>query len=103
MNNKEDKILNSLEGLRKAAAPDFFYTRLTGRMRREIEPKRKPIFLLRPAFVTSALMLVLLVNVFSIMRFNAVPHQKATVHSNEPATLDAFADAYNMNTSSVYE
>ena len=103
MNNKGEKILNSLTGLQKAAAPHFFYTRLLGRMQRETAPKRKTFFLLRPAFVTGALMLVLVVNIFSIMKFNKTPEQKATVQSYKPATLESFAEAYNMNTASVYE
>jgi len=100
---KEEQILNSLTGLQKAAAPDFFYTRLLGRMQREMEPKRKTIFLLRPAFVTGALMLVLVVNIFSILKFNEIPVQKKSVQSSKPATLESFAEAYNMNTASVYE
>ncbi|MGG9962567.1 hypothetical protein [Ferruginibacter sp. SUN106] len=103
MNNKEERILNSLTGLEKAAAPDFFYTRLMGRMQKEWEPKRKTFLLLRPAFVTSALLVVLMINVFSIMQFNKAPQQKATVQSGKPATLESFAEAYNMNTASVYE
>ena len=103
MNNKEEKILNSLTGLQKAAAPDFFYTRLQARMQRELEPKRKTIFLLRPSFVTSTLMLVLVINIFSILKFNKIPEQKATVQSSKPATLESFAEAYNMNAASVYE
>ena len=103
MNNKEEKILNSLTGIQKAAAPDFFYTRLLGRMQREMEPKRKTVFLLRPAFVTGALTLVLVINIFSILKFNREPAQKATVRSSKPATLESFAEAYNMNTASVYE
>ena len=103
MNNKEEKILNSLTGLQKAAAPDFFYTRLIGRMDKETEPERKIFLLLRPAFVTSALLVVLMINVFSIMQLNKAPRQKATVQSNKPATLESFAEAYNLNTASVYE
>src|SRR4051812_34641870 len=100
---KEDQILNSLAGIQKAAAPDFFYTRLLGRMQRENEPKKKTIFLLRPAFVTGALMLVLFINIFSILKFNKMPVQKTSVQSSKPATLESFAEAYNMNTASVYE
>ena len=103
MNNKEQKILESLSGIQKAAAPDFFYTRLLGKMQNEMEPKRKPFLILRPAFITSALFAVLVINVFSIMQFNKVPQQKATVRSNKPATLESFAEAYNLNTASVYE
>ena len=104
MPNKEERILNSLDGLKKTEAPDFFYTRLIGRMQHEIEPKTKPFLLLRPVFFTSALFLVLVVNVFSIIKFDKAPlQQNATVQSSKPATIESFADAYNMNTVSVYE
>lgn len=111
MNNKEEKILNSLNGLQKAAAPDFFYTRLIGRMsanklgihKQEQEPGRKTFLLLRPAFITSALFAVLVINVFSIMQFNKAPQQKTTVQSDKPATLESFAEAYNLNSAAVYE
>ncbi|MGC4103519.1 hypothetical protein [Ferruginibacter sp.] len=104
MNNKEDKILNSLNGLQKAAAPDFFYTRLIGRMQQELGPAKKPFVLLRPAFASAALLVFLIINVFSIMQFDKKgPQKPATVQSSSPATLESFADAYNMNTESVYE
>jgi len=102
--NKEDKILNSLGGLQKAAAPDFFYTRLIGRMQKDMAPAQKTVLLLRPAFITAALFVLLLVNVFSIINFNKVPEQKAaTIDSNKPATIESFAQAYNLGTESVYE
>ena len=63
-NNRVDKVMESLNGLQKAVAPDFFYTRLTGRMQKETEPVRKPFFLLRPAFITAALSLVFIINIF---------------------------------------
>ncbi|WP_462255176.1 hypothetical protein [Ferruginibacter sp.] len=103
MNNKEDKILNSLAGLQKAAAPDFFYTRLLGRMQNESVPQQKQFFLLSPVFVGAVLFLVLILNVFSIVQLNKTPEQKVTVHSAGPASLQSFADAYNMNTALVYE
>lgn len=101
--NREDRILNSLSGLQKVNAPDFFYTRLIGRMQNEIEVKRKPFFVLRPVFVTASLLIVLIVNVISIGQLNKQPVQKDTVHSNKPATIESFAEAYNMGTTSVYE
>ena len=101
--NREDRILNSLSGLQKATAPDFFYTRLIGRMQNEIEVKRKPFFVLRPVFVTASLLIVLIVNVISIGQLDKQPVQKDMVHSNKPATVESFAEAYNMGTNSVYE
>jgi hypothetical protein len=101
--NRADRILNSINGLQKATAPDFFYTRLIGRMQQEMEPKRKPFFLLRPAFVAAALSVVLIVNIISLTRLNKQPEQKATIPSNKPATIESFAKAYDLNTDSVYE
>ncbi len=90
--------MESLDGLKKAEAPDFFYTKLVGRMQNKMEPERRPFFLLRPAFVTAALSLVLIVNVISLMKLDKQP-----TRSNKPATIEAFAEAYNMNAGSVYE
>ena len=101
--NKADKILNSLNGLKKAEAPDFFYTRLTGRMQHEMEPAKRPFFQLRPVWVTSALVLLLVVNVFSVMQFNRPSGKIKVQPTAKPATLESFADAYNMNTTTVYE
>ena len=102
--NKAESILNSLAGLQKADAPDFFYTRLIARMQQEMQPKRKPMLLLRPAFATTALVVILMLNVFSIIQFSKTPKQNNTVqHSGKPATIESFANAYNMNTESVYE
>ena len=101
--NRADRILSSLDNLQKATAPDFFFTRLTGRMQNELETKRKPFFILRPAFITAALGVVLIFNVISLTQLNAPTTQKVTVQSGKPATIDSFAEAYNMGTASVYE
>jgi hypothetical protein len=88
--------MNSLDGLQKAAAPDFFYTRLIGRMQQN-EPVGKP-FLLRPVFITAALAVVLIVNIISLAKMDKQPQQ-----INKPATIESFAEAYNMNTATAYE
>ena len=97
-NKRTERILGSLEGLQKAAAPDFFYTRLTGRMQQENERERKPVFLLRPVFVTAVLAFVLIVNIISLIKIDKQPQQ-----SKSQATIESFADAYNMNTATAYE
>ena len=96
--NRVDKIMESLNGLQKTVAPDFFYTRLTGRMQKETEPVRKPFLLLRPGFITAALSLVFIINIFSLKQLN-----KQKTQANKPATIESFATAYNINTESVYE
>ena len=106
MQNKfsEDKVLSimeSLGGIQPAAAPDFFYTRLKGKMQ-PVEEKGI-FFMLRPAFITAALSLFLIVNVFSLLNINNRQKQHFSIQNNKPATIESFAKAYDLNTESVYE
>ena len=63
-----DQLLNSLDGIQKAQAPPFFYGKLLYRMQQGLpeESVRRP-FALRPALVTVALSVCLLVNVCAQM------------------------------------
>jgi hypothetical protein len=95
-------IMESLGGIQPAVAPDFFYTRLKGKMQPAAE--KKTIFILRPAFITTALSIFLIVNVFSLLVMNKTSKQDFSVQSNRPATIESFAKAYDLNGSeSVYE
>ncbi len=95
-------IMESLGGLQPAVAPDFFYTRLKGKMQ-PTEVKKK-IFMLRPAFITAALAVLFIANVISLLQAdNKIPKQDAMDISGKPATIESFASAYNINTESVYE
>lgn len=99
---RTERIMSSLDGLVKAGAPDFFYTRLTGRMQRE--PEKEPGFILRPVFITATLSVLLLVNIISFVKIGDAPRQPGTeIKNDKPATIESFASAYNMNTESVYE
>jgi len=101
--NRIDRILTSIDGLEKAAAPDFFYTRLTGRMQRELDQKRRPFFVLRPAFATAALSIVLIINVIFLTQWNSQPAKDTSTQPNKPATIESFAKAYDLDASSLYE
>ena len=90
--------MKSLDGLQKATAPDFFYTRLVGKMQDKAEPQRKPFILLRPVIITAALTIVLVVNIISLTRLGKQPTQ-----SNKGAGIESFAEAYGMNNATVYE
>lgn len=101
-----ESIMESLGGLQPAVAPDFFYTRLKGK----IQPEEKKIFFkLRPVFITTALAVLLMVNVFSLLMMNNAPTQDPAARQNTPAaaatpaTIESFAKAYDMNNGSVYE
>ena len=98
-----DRIMTSADGLKKATAPDFFYTRLTGRMQRELDEKRKPFFVLRPAVAMAALSILLIVNIFFLTQENTQPAKETTAQPGKPATIESFAKAYDMDASSLYE
>ena len=93
--------MESLRGIQPAAAPDFFYARLKGKMQPAEE--KKTFFMLRPAFITTALSLFLIVNVFSLLNINKEQKQHFSLQNKKPATIESFAKAYDLNTESVYE
>lgn len=100
--------MESFGGIQPAVAPDFFYTRLRAKMERPVEEK-KTFFILRPAFITATLTVLLIVNVISLLQTDKLPHstlrakQEQPVVSGKPATIESFAAAYDMNSGSVYE
>lgn len=100
-NTRIEEILNSLDNTQRAAAPDFFYTRLKARMESELLIKpRKPVFL-RPAYILGALFLVLAVNAAVILKGNT-PNTIETV-SSDTDVIQSIAAEYRINTSLTYE
>ena len=93
-----DRIMGSLDNLHKATAPDFFYTRLKGKMQPAAD--KSNYLILRPAFITTVLSILLIVNVMSLFTMNKPAKTKTGL---ENAGIEAFAKAYDMNSGSVYE
>ena len=102
--DKVSSIMESLGGMQPAVAPDFFYTRLRAKMERPVAEK-KTFFILRPAFITATLAVLLIANVISLLQTDKLPKQEpSSVVQGKPATIESFATAYDINTgSSVYE
>ena len=98
---KVESIMESLAGMQPAAAPNFFYTRLRAKMQSTEAKQTRLIF--RPAFITAVLSVLLIVNVVSLLRIEKVPKQNTIIKSNAPATIEAFANDYNLHSESVYE
>ena len=68
-NNRIEELLSSLDGIKRAAAPDFFYTRLRARMEQGLTPKNTSRnWVLRPVYIVSALFLVLALNIFVLLK-----------------------------------
>ncbi len=100
-NERVDRIMTSLESIHKATAPDFFYTRLKGKMQPAEE--KRIYFMLRPSFITAVLSVILVLNIFSLKEMNKASKQNSTSRSENPSGIESFAKVYNLNTGSVYE
>jgi hypothetical protein len=97
---KENDILNSLQGLERAAAPNFFYTRLIGKMQGITEDKKALPFIIRPALMVAVLTTILLVNLISLSQLNNKPN---TIQiQNNKLGIDAFTNAFSMNNQEIY-
>ena len=96
-----ESIMESLDGIQSAAAPDFFYTRLKSKM--QPAEQNYTFLLLRPAFITTALSVFLLLNVFSLITIKKMPEQNISANKTSPAGIESFAKAYGLETENVYE
>lgn len=101
-NPKEiDEILGSLDGTRRAKAPAFFYTRLRGRMERELENTGGPLvrLLTKPALALSLAAVILILNTTTIME---MWHQEKAAPV-EPTQQQLLASEYTLGTYPVYD
>ena len=104
MNNKEqDEILDSLRGMKRAAAPEFFYSRLRARMEQELETAsigKIGRLLTRPALSLSLAAIILLLNITTIMKMVQQPANSPTTDMSAPMVV---ADYSSINTYPVYD
>jgi hypothetical protein len=64
-----DAVLNSLDGMQRAKAPDFLYTRLQGRMEREFD-HGGPLgrWLTRPVLALTIAAIILIANATTVLK-----------------------------------
>jgi hypothetical protein len=101
-NKKLEDILGSLDGVKKAVAPDFFYTRLKAKMEKGFEPIGSKSWVLRPVYAMAALILVIVINAAVI--FSGQNDTK----EDSVADLDTFQSvaveyALNDNSDNLYD
>ncbi len=98
-----DEILSGLDGVQRAAAPDFFYTRLKARMEKGFEPLVKRKRVLYPVYALAAVILIMFINAaILVSKQNGTGTDTASL--NETETLQSIAAEYNINdVSSLYE
>lgn len=101
-NKKVEEILNSLDGSKRAAMPDFFYTRLKARMEKGPEPDFIKSWVPRPAYAIAALVAVLLINAAVMLKGDTAREDVSVTSDTE--TIQSLAAEYSLNdNSSVYE
>ena len=104
-NKKTDEILDSLDGIKKATAPDFFYTRLKAKMLAQAGEGKvlvKPA-LLRPVYAFAALVIVLLINV-AVLFQNSNNSDKTANTNTDTDSIQALASEYSVtDAGSLYD
>lgn len=100
-NNKSDKILNSLNGIKRMQAPDFFYTRLKAKMlAEETSPSVKQNNrILRPVYAIAFLALLIAFNFISLLKQSN--EQSNTVNADENS--QTIASAYHLDDNLSYD
>ena len=93
-----DETLNSLDNMKRAQAPAFFYTRLRARLERELENGgRFTRWLTRPALTLSVAAIVLILNATVILQLfqqeNPPVNESQAIASND----------YSIGTFPVYD
>lgn len=95
--NLTDEYLESLNGMREAETPPFFYTRLKARMEKENE-KQGWNFSVKPVWLVTILAFFFLINSFLLVTFL---HQDKESFSQN-TTLQSFASGYGLSVSSSF-
>ncbi len=96
--NRTEEILSSLDGIKRAAAPDFFYTRLKAKMQagpdKGIETARPKPWALRPVYAMGAVILAILVNAAVIFSNSK---SEETTALNEAESMQSIAAEYSVS------
>jgi hypothetical protein len=94
----EDELEKTLEvvgSIKKAEMPPFFYTRLKARMENEKLTSGKPVWILKPAFAISLLIITMAINGLTLKSFV----QKNANKSSSINAKEVFLNEYNIKTS----
>jgi hypothetical protein len=88
-----EEYLKSLNGMQPAEPKDFLYDRLINKLENE-QQDTSWIFPLRPVWMVSALLVLLALNTLLLTE------KRKTSKVNEPASIEGFAQAYDLQISS---
>jgi hypothetical protein len=103
MNNRKpiqeevEKTLNSLDGIQRADANPYLFTRIKARLETEEKSfwSRALTFLSRPSVAVPAIVLTILINTVIFFEFKS---EKVQIPQDQ-----AFASEYNLSDNTIYE
>lgn len=102
--NRIEEILSSLDGVKRAPAPDFFYTRLKARMEKGFGAAVTRKRVLYPAYALVAVVAVVLLNAAIMFSKNTSTAINDTALNTETENLQSIAAEYNPgDVSSLYD
>jgi hypothetical protein len=95
-----NKTLDSLEGLKKAEANPWLFTRIKARLEREEKSvwSKAISFIGKPAIAIAAILLVVIINASVIVKSSSGPTQST---GQDPEQL--FASEYNLSDTTIYD
>lgn len=103
-NKKTEEILSSLDGLAKATAPDFFYTRLKARMEKGLEPGTRKLWIWRPAYALAALVLLMVLNAAILLQGQGRNENSDNNNIADAEAAQSIAAEYSLNdNNTVYD
>ena len=108
-NSQVEEVLNSLDGCRKATAPDFFYTRLRAKMQARLEsgetgPGRKSAeaLVLRPVYLLGTFVVLIALNAWVF--FGGREETGLATADNDESVQQSIASEYNIyDINTVYD
>lgn len=98
VNEKIERVLNSLDGIQQAEAPNFFHTRLKAKMEKKLLQQPSGFVARRPVVILSALLLLLAFNITFLLPAKQYNNETEAQTVNQKADLESFMAAYNIQT-----
>ena len=94
-----DKTLDSLDGIQRASANPFLFTRIQARLQKEEKNfwSQAFAFISRPAIAFSGVAIAIIINV--VVLFESRSESLGNIQDEE----QVFASEYNLSTNTIYE
>jgi hypothetical protein len=94
-----ETTLQSLDGISRAEANPFLFTRIKARMQRQSAWERVTSFISRPVIAIAALVLVMAINGWAVFGTD----ENTATQTNESIAASDIADEYNLFANTNYE